>query len=129
MENSIDIPLKAKDRATILSSNPTPGHISGKDKNSNSKNYMHPSVHSSTIYNSQDMPACRLSATPWTMARQAPLSKGFSRQECWRGLPFPSPVLKYEMSEVSEVKLLSRVQFLATPWSVVRQAPLSTEAA
>ena len=60
MENSIDIPLKAKDRATILSSNPTPGHISGKDKNSNSKNYMHPSVHSSTIYNSQDMPACRL---------------------------------------------------------------------
>ena len=32
-----------------------------------------------------------LSATPWTVALQAPLSMGFSRQEHWRGLPFPSP--------------------------------------
>ena len=31
------------------------------------------------------------SATPWTVAQQAPLSKGFSRQEYWSGLPFPSP--------------------------------------
>ena len=30
-------------------------------------------------------------ATPWTTARQAPLSMGFSRQEYWSGLPFPSP--------------------------------------
>ena len=29
--------------------------------------------------------------TPWTAARQAPLSMGFSRQEYWSGLPFPSP--------------------------------------
>ena len=29
--------------------------------------------------------------TPWTVACQAPLSVGFSRQEYWRGLPFPSP--------------------------------------
>ena len=33
----------------------------------------------------------RLSATPWTVAHQAPLSMGFSRQEYWSGLPFPSP--------------------------------------
>ena len=33
----------------------------------------------------------RLSETPWTIARQAPLSVGFPRQEYWRGLPFPSP--------------------------------------
>ena len=32
----------------------------------------------------------QLSATPWTIARQAPLSVGFSRQEYWSGLPFPS---------------------------------------
>ena len=31
------------------------------------------------------------SATPWTVAYQAPLSMGFSRQEYWSGLPFPSP--------------------------------------
>ena len=31
----------------------------------------------------------RLSVTPWTVALQAPLSVGFSRQEYWSGLPFP----------------------------------------
>ena len=30
-------------------------------------------------------------ATPWTVAYQAPLSMGFSRQEYWSGLPLPSP--------------------------------------
>ena len=29
--------------------------------------------------------------TPWAIARQASLSMGFSRQEYWSGLPFPSP--------------------------------------
>ena len=33
----------------------------------------------------------RLFATPWTVAYQAPPFMGFSRQECWSGLPFPSP--------------------------------------
>ena len=32
-----------------------------------------------------------LFATPWTVARQAPLSMEFSRQKYWSGLPFPSP--------------------------------------
>ena len=34
----------------------------------------------------------RLCATPETAALQAPLSLGFSRQEHWSGLPFPSPM-------------------------------------
>ena len=33
----------------------------------------------------------RLFVTPWTAIYQAPLSMGFSRQEYWSGLPFPSP--------------------------------------
>ena len=33
----------------------------------------------------------QLLATPWTAAYQAPLPMGFSRQEYWSGLPFPSP--------------------------------------
>ena len=33
----------------------------------------------------------QLFATSWTVAYQAPLSMGFSRQEYWSGLPFPSP--------------------------------------
>ena len=34
---------------------------------------------------------CDCSATPWTVASQAPLSMEFSRQEYWSGFPFPSP--------------------------------------
>ena len=33
----------------------------------------------------------RLFVTPWTVAQQAPLSLGFSRQEYWSGLPCPPP--------------------------------------
>ena len=33
----------------------------------------------------------QLCAAEWTVARQSPLSLGFSRQEYWSGLPFPSP--------------------------------------
>ena len=29
--------------------------------------------------------------TPWTITHQAPLSMGFSKQEYWSGLPFPTP--------------------------------------
>ena len=38
----------------------------------------------------------RLRATPQTAAHQAPLSLGFSRQEHWSGLPFPSPMHESE---------------------------------
>ena len=33
--------------------------------------------------------SCPTLVTPWTVAQQAPLSIGFSRQEYWSGLPFP----------------------------------------
>ena len=33
----------------------------------------------------------RLFVTPWTVAYEAPPSRGFSMQEYWSGLPFPSP--------------------------------------
>ena len=33
----------------------------------------------------------QLFAIPWTVAYQAPPQMGFSRQEYWSGLPFPSP--------------------------------------
>ena len=34
---------------------------------------------------------CLITASPWTVASQDPLSMGFSRQEYWSGLPFPPP--------------------------------------
>ena len=35
--------------------------------------------------------SCLTLSIPWTVACQAPLSMGFSRQEYWSGLPLPSP--------------------------------------
>ena len=35
--------------------------------------------------------SCPTLATPWTVACQVPLSMGFSRQQHWSGLLFPSP--------------------------------------
>ena len=39
----------------------------------------------------QSVSHVQLFVTPWTIARQAPLSMGFPRQECWNGLPSPPP--------------------------------------
>ena len=55
----MEVPQKTKDRVTIGSSNPTPGHISRE--NHTLKRYMHPDVHCSSIYNSQDMEATQMS--------------------------------------------------------------------
>ena len=46
----------------------------------------------------------RLFATPWTVARQAPLSMGFSRQQYWGGLPFASPVIVQASAKKKERK-------------------------
>ena len=58
------VPQKAKNRITILSRNITAGNISGQ--NCNSKRYMHPYVHSSSIHNSQDLETTKyLSTEEW----------------------------------------------------------------
>ena len=54
----MELPQKTKDRITIWPSNPTPGHKSRQ--NYNSKRYMHPYVHSSTIRKIQKQPKCPL---------------------------------------------------------------------
>ena len=51
-----------------------------------------------------------------------PLSLGFSGQEQWSGLPFPSPMHE---SEKRKVKSLSCARLLATPWTAAYQAPPS----
>ena len=57
MENSMEGSQKTKNRTNIKPSNSTPGYISKKNENTNLKRYMHPSVHSSIIYNCQDIEA------------------------------------------------------------------------
>ena len=54
-------------------------------------------------------------------AHQAPLSPGFSRQEHWSGLPFPSPMHESEKWKWS----CSVVSDSETPWTTAYQAPLS----
>ena len=91
-----------------------------------------------------------LFATPWTIAHQAPLFVGFSRQEYWSELPFHSPgdlpnqglklrspalqadsLLSEPLGkppkfiQLSSVQPLSRVQLFTTPWITARQASLS----
>ena len=54
----------------------------------------------------------RLLVTPWTAAHQAPPSMGFPRQECWSGVPLPSPHLDMRVlqlkvsSEGSQLKMM-----------------------
>ena len=43
------------------------------------------------VGNVKSLSRVRLFVTPWTVTYQDPLSMGFSRQEHWSGLPFPSP--------------------------------------
>ena len=77
----------------------------------------------SNSYNHTCMYACmlsrfsrvRLCVTLWTAAHQAPLSTGFSRQEYWSGLPFPSPMHACMLSP------FSRVWLCATPWTAAHQ--------
>ena len=61
-----------------------------------------------------------LCATPQMAAHQALPSLGFSRQEHWSGLPFPSPT-----HESEKWKSLSRVLLLVTPWTAAHRAPPS----
>ena len=61
-----------------------------------------------------------LCATPKMAAHQAPRSLGFSRQEHWSRLPFPSPMHESEMW-----KWATQSWLLATPWTAAYQAPPS----
>ena len=66
----------------------------------------------------------RLFGTPWTVAHQAPLSKGFSRQEYWSGLPFPSPVM--EPASVASPALAGGFFTTVPPWKPMYQKPSFT---
>ena len=101
---------KPKNKITIWSSNPIPGHI--LRQNCNSRRYMHPYIHNSTTHNSQNMKTTKHSSigdkedavhiykgilvvVVYLLSRvqlcQASLSMGFPRQQYWSGLPFHSP--------------------------------------
>ena len=61
----------------------------------------------------------RLCATPETVAHQAPPSLGFSRQEYWSGLPFPSPMHESESEVAQSCSTLSDPMDCSLPGSSV----------
>ena len=61
----------------------------------------------------------RLCATPETAAHQAPQSLGFSRQEHWSGLQFPSPMRESESEVAQSCPTLSDPMVCSPPGSSV----------
>ena len=57
----------------------------------------------------------QLFAAPQTIAHQGPLSMGFSRQEYWSGLPFPSPGIK-----LASPALVSRFFTTSATWEALQ---------
>ena len=62
----------------------------------------------------------RPSVTPWTMARQAPLSLGFSRQEDWSGVPSPSPEFTARISNFT-LRLTFKKPPLVEFWHYIKE--------
>ena len=58
---------------------------------------------------------CLTLATPWTVACQGPLSMGFTMQEYWSGLPFPSPEVSSQPRDQTCVSCIARRFF--TIWA------------
>ena len=94
----------------------------------------------------KSLQSCLTLTTPWTVAHQAPLSVGISRQDDWRGLPFlppgdlphprikstslASPALAGAFSTTSATSVQfsrSVVSDSASPWTAAHQAFLSIQ--
>ena len=61
VENSMEFPQKIKNGTAFWPRDLTSGTLSEESQNTNSKEYMHPYVHYSVIYNSQDLEAAQAS--------------------------------------------------------------------
>ena len=128
MENSMKIPQKTKNRTIIWSNSFTSGYLAEGNENSNSKRYLHLFTAGLFIIakawkqpkcpwmderiknsQSQSLSRVRLFAIPRTVAHQAPLSMGFSRQEYWSELPFPSSWIELGSPTLQADSLLSEL--------------------
>ena len=67
----------------------------------------------------------RLFVAPWSVAHQAPLSMGFSRQECWHGLPCPPPPFPdrgIDPASLMSPALAGRFFTTSAPWEASQLA-------
>ena len=65
--------------------------------------------------------SCPTLSDPMDCSHQAPPSMGFSRQECWSGVPLPSPILLYKefifkMGKEMKKTRLRTSGFVSNPW-------------
>ena len=131
LEDSLVVPYKMKHTLSIGPSNHDSCYLLEETENVCPHKSLHMDLCSSFICNCQNLegtkyPSVAAAAAPkslqscLTAAHQAPLSLGFSRQEYWSELPFPSPVHTCTLSR------FSRVQLCATLWTAAHEAPLST---
>ena len=70
----------------------------------------------------KSLQSCPTLCDPIDVSPPGSPSLGFSRQEHWSGLPFPSPMHE---NEKVKVKSLNHVRLLVTPWTAAHQAPPS----
>ena len=72
----------------------------------------------------KSLSCAQLFATPWTVAHQAPLSVGFSRQEDWNGLPCPPPGdlpdPGIEPASLTHPALAGRFLTISATWEAVK---------
>ena len=69
----------------------------------------------------QSLSRIQLFATPWTVTHQSPLSMGFSWQEYWSGLQFPSPYylyIFYKIETSTSSISLACLRFFFFPYSI-----------
>ena len=64
-KSSMKLPQKIKNETSLWPSNPTSVNLSNETPNTNLKEYMHPYVHCSIIYNSQDLETAQVFISQW----------------------------------------------------------------
>ena len=95
-----------------------PGDIAGGLSVPDASSYATAAAAAAAAAAAKSLQSCLTLCNPIDDSPPGLLSQGFSRQEHWSGLPFPSPMHENEKWKRS----LSRVRLFATPWTVAYQA-------
>ena len=99
-QNRMEFPQKSKNRTTLWPSISTPGYTSKRGENSNSKRYAHPSLHSSFVYNSQDMEATQVS-TNWWIDKEDVVYKKIKKK---RPIPQRNTTQPYQRNDIFQLE-------------------------
>ena len=104
----MEVPQKTKNGVTIWFSKPIPGNTSRE--NNNLKKYIHPNIHSSAIYNSQDMKATWMSIERWMDKEYVPYTHTHTHTHTPRNKAIkkseimPFPTLWMDLEIITQVK-------------------------